>query len=97
LRRSRVWFCEVFTLRKSRMAIFKAENSFVPTAMTTGAGHSKVDLMLDISSLREQHSGALVLKGKLATDREIDAAIDELNRDLEALRAAAKQKLKSSR
>ena len=77
------------------MSIFKAENSLAPTAMFTGATRSKVDLMVDITSLREQHSGALVLKGKLTTDQEIDAAIEDLKRELEALRAAAKQKLKS--
>jgi hypothetical protein len=51
--------------------------------------------MLDISSLREQHSGALVIRGHLATDQEIDHAVNALQSDLEAMRGAAKQKLRT--
>jgi hypothetical protein len=56
--------------------------------------------MLDYRLLgRSQHSSAYFLRGPLATDGQIDSAIDELKHgletDLEALRKEAKEKLKS--
>ena len=77
------------------MSIFKAAKAFGGTATTFGPSYPSIDLMLDIGTLRRQHSGALVLKGALATEKEIDIAIDDLERDLESLRSAAKTKLKS--
>lgn len=70
------------------MTIFKVEQTF------KGAG---IDLMLDVGSFSFQHSGGFVLKGTLTSDETIDYAIDQLHRDLEALRASAKEKLKSLR
>lgn len=77
------------------MSVFKVEKSFGGTATNFGPGYPSVDLMLDVSALRQQHSSALVLKGALATEKEIDTAVDDLKHDLESLRRAAKQKLQS--
>ena len=73
------------------MGIFRAEPSFA----RFGGSAKKVDLMINVASLREQHSGAMVLKGPLATDSDIDDAIEALKRELESLRDDAKRKLKS--
>lgn|GEM_PF-3870428 len=77
------------------MSIFGVEDAFGGNAIGFGPSHPAVDLMLDVAPLRQQHSGALVLKGGFATDQEIDSAIEDLKRDLETLRAAAKDKLRA--
>ena len=77
------------------MSIFRPEESFGGTATSFGPSYPSVDLMLEVGTLRQQHSGALVLKRALATETEIDFAIDDLQRELETLRASAKQKLLS--
>jgi hypothetical protein len=71
------------------MTIFAVEEETL-----TGTG---INLLLDVGSLRLQRGGGPVLKGPLTTDDAIDYAIDQLQRDLDILRAAAKEKLRSLR
>jgi len=75
------------------MSVFSA----VDASSGFGPSRQGIDLVLDVGSIRQQHAGSLmVVRGPLATESAIDSAIDELKRELDTLRATAKEKLKSS-
>jgi hypothetical protein len=77
----------------SRLAQFKVQEAFDGTAVTLGANHASVEIALAQTS--NQHGDTSVLTDPLASNEEIDEVIDDLKKQLEKLRPAAKQKLKA--
>ena len=75
------------------MIQFKVQEAFDGTAVTLGANHASVEIALAQAS--NQHGDTSVLTDPLASNEEIDDVIDDLKKQLEKLRPAAKQKLKA--
>jgi hypothetical protein len=74
------------------MTIFKIQDAFAGTAIGFGPNYPSIEIAAEAAHL-SQHGSAFVLTAPLASDREIDDAINALQKGLEALRTIAKQKL----
>jgi len=78
------------------MALFKVHDSFGGSAVSFSPNYPGVDISLDIGGLpSRQHDEGLVLFGPLASDSEIDHAVDRLMGEVEDLRRTAKKALKA--
>jgi hypothetical protein len=74
------------------MTLFKIQDAFAGTAIGFGPNYPSIEIALDAGQLK-QHGTALVLSEPLPSDRKIDDAINAFQNNLEALGAAAKQRL----
>jgi hypothetical protein len=75
------------------MSPFTVQEAFGGSAVTFGANYPGVEIAFKPGALRT-HGQSYALSSPLASDREIDGAVDRLKDELEAARAAAKRALK---
>jgi hypothetical protein len=75
------------------MSPFTVQEAFGGSAVTFGPNYPGVEIAFKPGGLRE-HGQAYALTPPLASDKEIDDAVDRLKDEVEAARAAAKRELK---
>jgi hypothetical protein len=86
----------MFNTGMRAMALFKVHESHGRSTVAFSPNYPGVDISLDIRGLPSfQHDEGLVVFGPLASDGEIDDAVDKLIRELQEIRATAKQALKA--
>jgi hypothetical protein len=78
------------------MATFKVQDAFGGGAIQFGPNYPGIEIALDQPPSGGPSRG-YVLSAPLASDLEIDAAVDKLMSELQNLRAAAKQALQDYR
>lgn len=75
------------------MSPFTVKESIAGSSLTFGPAHPSVEIAFK-PVLGKEHSQSYELTAHLATDNEIDVAVDRLKEQLEAARATAKRMLK---
>jgi hypothetical protein len=73
---------------------FNVQDAFAGNAIGFGPNYRGVEIVLDTDQLNSMQGTSYVLSGPLASDREIDEAVNNLIGDLEVIRFTAKQRLK---
>jgi hypothetical protein len=77
--------------------MFNVQDAFSGNAIGFGPIYRGVELVLDTDQLNSVRGTSYVLSAPLASDREIDEAVNNLIGDLQVIRFTAKQRLKRSK
>ena len=76
------------------MSKFNIQDAFLGNAIGFGPNYRGVEIAIDTDKLTSIRGTSYALSAALASDREIDEAINNLIADLEVIRVTAKLRLK---
>jgi hypothetical protein len=76
------------------MSKFEVQDAFSGNTVGFGPNYRGLEIVINTNKLPVMHGTSYVLSAVLASNREIDEAVNNLIADLEVIRVTAKQRLK---